>query len=168
MSETIDRSQPYHIRIPSDQSSAELHVGWRSYHVSVRETSWADISLTLPASRAKLLKLKAECKLYHQGSTWRAYIAEIVNSPDGMASVTLIRAEEVEAASKPKRDRRMGAKPPTEHRMASDPLILAIGVFGFLAAMLILPGWGDELGTSEPLTTGIVDFLKNVTGLFRN
>jgi hypothetical protein len=165
MSTDIDRTQPYAIRLPTSQSSGEMRVGWRSYKVQVVDISWQSITVSLPSSIASRLRLNSVATVWHQGTSWRTTINHPTRGENGTTSLSLSLMECDSQVHKLKKnfDRAVACG---ETRVGTDPLVFGIALFSLIVAAMVLPGFGDEMGTSDMMTKLITDMCKNTTKFF--
>ncbi len=170
MPETNDRSTPYQIRMPSHQAAAKLRIGRRELLVQVRDVSWADITVALPASVARKFGNGRSVTLTHQGETLKSKICARHVGTDGETLLVLRQVHGELASSKMTKTHQHPdrIRPVSEQRVNSDPLLTIVLMVGGLVAIMIMPGWGDELGTSSTLTDGICDFCTGMLQFFKS
>lgn len=168
---TIDRAQPYLIRLPARQSAGELHIGWRSYPVTVLDISWQAITVALPSSAIRRVKLHSKAIVWHQGNQYPAVVSKPCQKENGVATLSLMISDTDDPRLKKiQRAMRRGDATCGEQRLNADPVVVAVALIGCLVAFLVMPGWGESLGTSTTVTEAITGLLTELadffTGLF--
>ena len=160
-----DRSLPYSIHVPNKISSAELHVGWRSYPVKLQTLNWQDVTVLASRSVAKRLSGMRRGKLHYANGTSPVRFASSTAEADGSFSIRLTREEP--GAGRPQADA-SDAMPTAEQSLQSDPFLITMLLGAAGLAFLVLPGWGGEWGTSGPLTESLATVGRAVHEFFRD
>lgn len=93
METSSDRTQPYPIKLPSQHSSGELRVGWRSFPVNLIDISWNAITVDLPLGTAKRLRLNSKATVLYQGNYWHTRIVEKATRNGNRAILSMCLAE---------------------------------------------------------------------------
>ncbi len=168
MSSTVDRAQPYPIKLPSQQAAGELHVGWRSYPVQVIDISWQAVTVAIPPKASKRIRLNSHATVWYQGNAWRSIADKPCRRESGQTLLQLTLADQTDPRLlRMKRASKANTTICGEQNVNSDPLVIAVLIIGVIIAFLIMPGWGDELGTSQTIPTAFQEFFKAVGGVFR-
>ena len=164
---TIDRAQPYPIRLPARQSAGELHIGWRSYPVTVLDISWQAINVALPKSAIRRVKLHRRVTVWHQGNQYQAVASQPCQKENGVTTLSLTisdvddpRLKKIQRAMR-SCDTKCG-----EQRIHTDPVVVAVALIGCLVAFLVMPGWGESLGTSTTVTEALTGFMTGIAEFF--
>ncbi len=153
MNETQDRAKAYSFGLQASQASACLRIGWHKLKVSVTEYSWSGYTVVVQKRAARKLREGREWTLEYQGSDYRVNCLGSRPLSDGKVEVHLQLDQSATTPSSTSKKKPWTAATSVRlnHR---DPLLgLASGI-GLVVMLLILPGWGDEWGTSACLTNG--------------
>ena len=163
MQRADDRAKPYNIRIPANQMAAELHLGWRSYAASVRQLSWAGAVVSVTPAAAEAFRRRRVGRLVHQNTAWEAVIESEQMAGGNEILLTLQRVE----SSHSETAKYTESVPAAQHWLHTDPLFAGLILFALLASMLIMPGWGEELGTSQAIGDAAVTFGRGIVDFCR-
>ena len=161
-----DRTFAYSFQLPASQTRGRLRVGSRKIAVKVQSKSWQEIKLLTTAKIARKAITKGRCSLEHQGIVCQAIASSQLTVGEGQVCLTLtITSEPSNLSRRIKRITNSSAKS-HQQRITGDPMSTICLLAGSLLILLVMPGWGDELGTSDLLTDGITDFCSALSEFF--
>lgn len=170
MDSYVDRSQPYPIRVPVGQSAGELHVGWRSYPINVVDISWQTITIAVTKKIAARIRHHSKATVWNQGNQWLVIVeGHPQQHENGLVTLSLNLADREDPRLKQiQRSTRGASVQIGTQRMGTDPVVVAVMIIGILIALLVTPGWGEQWGTSVPLTKAITELFSSFFSLFTN
>ncbi len=166
METSSDRTQPYPIKLPSQHSSGELRVGWRSFPVNLIDISWNAITVDLPLGTAKRLRLNSKATVLYQGNYWHTRIVEKATRNGNRAILSMCLAENDDPRVQRLKNKKQSLAPVYgEQALSSDPVALAVLIVGFLSMMLIMMNTGSD-GSGTSLTRAIEGFFRDIKTTF--
>lgn len=168
METSTDRTQAYAIKLPAQQSSGELRVGWRSFPVNLIDISWNAITVDLPLATAKRLRLNSKATVLYQGNLWHTRIADKATRNGNRAVLSMCLAENDDPrVQKLKKNKQSSTPVYGEQALSSDPVALAVLIVGFLSMMLIMMNTGSD-GSGTSFTRAIEGFFRDIKTTFSN
>jgi hypothetical protein len=159
--ETESRARPYCYPTQNDQAIGKLRLGWRDYPVLVCGYSWAGYTIEVNNSLARKLSLGREAKLTHQGSTYEVSCLSRVVVRKNLVQIELQREDNHAERNKLIRRNKTAARATISLNQRDPVLSFATWVF-IIMMLMILPGWGESLGTTQYFTEGFKSVFMNV------
>lgn len=166
MNETQDRAQAYSFDLQADQSHGSLRIGNVQSPVTVKQFSWSGYTIEVPPSISSKRWLGKRGSLSFQGNQYAVNCKSHEVQTDGKFLLQLERIDNDAAKS-----RKRKKKSALSGSIALTPKNPVLGIAGWLclvALFLILPGWGENWGTSKYLSDGIYSIVANGSQACRN
>ncbi|MEQ1826585.1 MAG: hypothetical protein ABL921_11595 [Pirellula sp.] len=149
----IDSAPSYRCKISRGNSPALLILGWHKYKVDVFEVSRNSFSVRVPKKIAARVAVGSKSKLYYQEMLWSVSCTQKWISDEKQVELEFKQLEEL---TPPKLDKSIiGSKTKGVTAIQSDnTLPIAFGV-SVVMAIMIMPAWGGQWGTSEAICTAV-------------
>jgi hypothetical protein len=160
----IDSTPSFRCKVNTANSSGLLRVGMRTCKVQILEMSRDSFSVRVPASIAKRIQVGRKSKLLYQEMLYSVLCSE---KWIGDANQVDIEFKPLAELTQPKLQRgghSRGAKPGMSVGQ-SDPTLPVALLGAFILALLIMPAWGGQWGTSEPLCRAISNVCSALSSL---
>jgi hypothetical protein len=153
--------------IPMNEDDGQIKLGRRNYPVKMSSCSRLGCNLRVSPVLAKKLKIGQQAILTYQ-QTQQVIVCKSWENIDADTVEMEFRWDE-EAFQENVSYRPPAAAPPhTVALRTKDPYFgLAIGIF-IAILLLVLPGWGEDLGTSESIAKGCEAIVRHTVDTFKS
>ncbi|MEM9643563.1 MAG: hypothetical protein AAF989_01105 [Planctomycetota bacterium] len=141
--------------VQEDQGDALVHVGRRKLQVTVQETSIDGFTILVSPSLSKHLKVGKPWVLDFDGTRFEVHAQWFFHAPDGHVQVGMRRLRDLTPAPTIKTSWWPSAKNSGRADSSDSSALAFAGFVMFLCIALALPGFGDRLGTAEPLGNAV-------------
>ena len=144
-----DRKTAYRCAIATENSTAELRVGSKSYSITVLDASREGFTIRVPDTILGRIRNKAFCRLEFSSELSEvACESEFADTP-GFTNIGLTRVRDLTRIKLPS-----GFRFPfgSMFSLQQDPTFLLGLMIAFLLACFCLPGIGDQIGTAPKVS----------------
>jgi hypothetical protein len=149
----IDSTPSYRCKISRGNTKALLRLGWHKYKVDVVEISRDSFSVRVPTKIANQVAVGGKSKLLYQEMLWSVLCThKWINNE----KQTDLEFKQIAELTKPKIDKgplKSGVKG-VRAVQSDNSLPIAFGV-ATIMAILIMPAWGGQWGTSDAICTAV-------------
>jgi hypothetical protein len=148
-----DRSPSYRCKISRGNTRALLRLGWHRYDVDVIEMSRDSFSVRVPQKIGNQISVGGKSKLFYQEMLWSVLCTHKWLGDEKQVELEFKQLAELTPLRVPKAT--CGGKTKGVQAIQSDnSLAVAFGV-AIIMAVLILPAWGGQWGTSELICSAV-------------
>ncbi len=146
----IDATQSYRCKVSAGNTRGTLQVGMRRFSVEVLEMSRDSFSVRAPAAVANKVVVGKKSKLLYQEMLWSVLCT---HKWIGESNRVDLEFKQLDELIEPKLNRAPLSGKPTQlaARDQTDSTLPAAMLGAFILAILIMPAWGGQWGTSDKL-----------------
>jgi hypothetical protein len=146
----IDATPSYRCKVSAGNTHGSLQLGMRRFSVEVLEMSRDSFCVRLPAAIAKKVVVGKKSKLMYQEMLWSVLCT---NKWIGDSNHVDLEFKQLDELISPKLNRAplSGKSAQVAAISQTDPTLPVAMLAAFVLAILIMPAWGGQWGTSEKL-----------------
>ena len=150
----IDAIPSYRCKVSLGNSRGSLRLGWKRYKVDITELSRDSFSVRVPSSIANKIVVGSKSKLLYEEMLWSV---QCTNKWIGESNQVNIEFQQLEELTPLKlRKAPLGGKARQVAAIGQTDPTLPVAMLGaFIIAVLILPAWGGQWGTSERMCSAV-------------
>lgn len=140
------------IAVLPECSGAKVVLGWRSVQVQVLELSRDAFTLRVSHRVAKQMRGGKHFRLDYRGESSLIACQTVLEENEAGVTLEVIRLQDVTRQSVESASILSGGLLGNRKVTPTDPTLPVGVVLGIVLILLITPGWGDDLGTSQYLS----------------
>ncbi len=146
----IDATPSYRCKVSAGNTRGSLQLGMRRFSVEVLEMSRDSFCVRLPAAIAKKVVVGKKSKLMYQEMLWSVLCT---NKWIGESNQVDLEFKQLDELISPKLNRAPLSGKSTQVATIgqTDPTLPVAMLGAFILAILIMPAWGGQWGTSDKL-----------------
>ena len=150
----LDSTPSYRCKVTDGNTLGTLRLGRQSFKVDVLEMSRDSFSVRIPARIAKKVAVGSKSRLFYQEMLWSV---RCTNKWMGNSNSVDLEFQQLDELTPPKLKRgpMTGTSKPVAALGQSDPILPVAMLGAFILAILILPAWGGQWGTSDAICGAI-------------
>ena len=150
----MDATTSYRCKVSEGNTQGLLRLGRQRFKVDVVEMSRDSFCVRVPSCVARNVAVGSKSKLFYQGMLWSVLCTQKWLGESDRVDLELKQLDELTVPKLQKapffgKARSVGAIGQT------DPTLPVAMLGAFLIAVLILPAWGGQWGTSQALCTAV-------------
>jgi len=160
----MDATSSYRCRVTDGNTLASLFLGPRCFKADVLEMSRDSFRVRVPARVAKRVSVGGKNRLLYQEMLWSV---RCTNKWMGEGNLVDLDFQQLEELTPPKLNRGpiiVGAKQIATGGQA-DPTLPAAALGALILAILIMPAWGGQWGTSDLICAAVSNTWSAIKGL---
>jgi hypothetical protein len=150
MSTNCDVTNSYHCVIPIEMSKGKLLFWFSELKIEVLSLSRDEFSFVIPKSKSEKIHLGKNYRLQYRGEEWEVECVDQAAFDDSRNVVVVRRLHDKTRYSTKQGNVWVQLFGSTGRR--ADPMLIFPMMIGFTLVFLLLPGWGEDLGTTQPIT----------------
>ena len=150
----IDTIPSYRCKVSHGNSRGSLHLGWKRYKVDITEMSRDSFSVCVPSSLAKNIVVGGISKLLYQEMLWSVQCTHKWIGESNQVDVEFRQLEE-QTPLKIRKAPLIGNARQVAAIGQTDPTLPVAMLGAFIIAVLILPAWGGQWGTSDRMCSAV-------------
>ncbi len=160
----IDATPSYRCKVSAGNTRGSLRLGMRRFRVEVLEMSRDSFCVRLPAAIAKKVVVGKKSKLMYQEMLWSVLCTNKWIGESNHVDLELKQLDEL-ISPKLKRAPLSGKSTQVAAIGQTDPTLPVAMLGAFVLAILIMPAWGGQWGTSDRLCALVSSTWSLLSGL---
>ena len=148
-----DTTPSYRCKVSSGNSVASLHLGWRSYKVTVIEMSRDSFSVRVPSSIGAKIRIGKSLKLFYQEMLWKVLCRQKTTGENNQVELEFQQIAELTPMTIS--SSRLRGKAGQTSAIPKDNSLGVMSGVALLLIIMIMPAWGGRWGTSDAICTAV-------------
>ena len=150
----MDATSSYRCRVSEGNTRGSLRLGRLRFKVEVVEISRESFCVRVPSSNARKIAVGSTSKLLFQGMLWSVQCTQKWIGESDRVDLELKQLDEL-TVPKLRRAPFFGKAKSVAAIGQTDPALPVAMLGAFIIAVLILPAWGGQWGTSQALCSAV-------------
>ena len=148
----IDATPSYRCKVNSGNARATLRLGWRRFTVEVIELSRDSFCIRVPQRLARKIAVGTKSKLFYQDMLWSVLCSHKWIGDSNKVDLEFQQLAELTPVKVPKSSYLTTTR---QVRTLSDSTLPVAVTGGLILAILVMPAWGGEWGTSDAICSAV-------------
>jgi hypothetical protein len=166
MTTNTDVTNSYHCVVPIELSKGRLRFWFSEMKIEVLSLSRDEFSFVVPKNQCSKIHLGKKYRLDYRNEEWDVECVDL-DAFDDSRNVVVVRRLQDRTHYKTKQSN-VWLQTFGNIGKNADPMLILPMMIGFTLTFLLLPGWGEDLGTTQPITQVAQSIYETVRQAFRD